>query len=307
MESKIKNIKKFITEHKLATFLITIVAYCAFTVSLYGFSDAYYSKWFKEPIIPLNIEFFYYACQSATAVFIVAGVIFAALQYYDSCKDSDNQWTIETTQKAIDLSNYYKDNILSKYHPIRYIYRESGIMECLDKIDVERMVDFDYNEATKICQDSMIKEMNNIFNSEDFVKALLDGDKIYNFNLRKDFDFGYEVEPKCLGKKDTQQLAVTFINEYVSEILNNLEYFALHFTKHTASEEAVYQSLHRSYLEIVETLYYIISKFNMDPASKLYTNVIELYRKWKKYERDIVEEKRKHDNSLIRHGGECKR
>lgn len=76
----------------------------------------------------------------------------------------------------------------------------------------------------------------------------------------------------------------------VTETLNNLEFFAMHFTHGTADESVVYQSLHQTYLDIVYVLYYNIAVLNELENSKYYTNIIELYKIWKK--RD-AEEKRK--------------
>jgi hypothetical protein len=76
----------------------------------------------------------------------------------------------------------------------------------------------------------------------------------------------------------------------LNEILNNLEFFAMHFTHGTADDSVVYQSLHQSYIETIRLLYYDIAANNIPGESKLYTNTIELYNKW------VEEAKRQKEN-----------
>lgn len=74
---------------------------------------------------------------------------------------------------------------------------------------------------------------------------------------------------------------ITYVSNLMDELLNNMEFFALHFSHRTADESVVYQSLHQTYLEIVQYMYYDIADRNSDSASKYYTNIIWLFEVWR--------------------------
>lgn len=76
----------------------------------------------------------------------------------------------------------------------------------------------------------------------------------------------------------------------ISDTLNNLEYFAMNFNRKLASEKAIYQSIHQSYIKFVELLYVYVCYANLTENDdlKYYTNIVELYDTWK-----IKSEKRK--------------
>lgn len=97
-------------------------------------------------------------------------------------------------------------------------------------------------------------------------------------------------------------LVSCFMNEVVAAILNNLEYFAMHFTHGTADETVVYQSLHQSYLDIVRALYLNISKENARANSKYYTNIIELYRIWSERAENTGEKLRELEQVVLKKG-----
>lgn len=72
-----------------------------------------------------------------------------------------------------------------------------------------------------------------------------------------------------------------YISNIVNELLNNMEFFALHFSHKTADESVIYQSLHQTFLEIVQYNYYEIAEKNIDSTSKYYTNIIWLFNIWR--------------------------
>mgnify|MGYP006922018582 FL=1 len=85
---------------------------------------------------------------------------------------------------------------------------------------------------------------------------------------------------ETLIKIDTKSVSVAFMSNLINLVLNNMEFFALHFKHKTADESVIYQSLHQTYISYLPYLYYYIAKANSDPSEKLYTNVIWLYGEW---------------------------
>lgn len=71
------------------------------------------------------IEALYYSSQIVASIFVISGVIIGVWQYYLSYVDSRRNLDIVRVQKAIELAEYYKDNILCSLAPLRYIYANS--------------------------------------------------------------------------------------------------------------------------------------------------------------------------------------
>ena len=90
---------------------------------------------------------------------------------------------------------------------------------------------------------------------------------------------------------DGTVILMKFMGNIVTEILNNLEFFAMHFSHEIADESVVYQSLHQTYLEIVYALYYNIAIKNEFRESKYFTNIIELYEKWNTKDKSEMNDK----------------
>lgn len=225
-----------------------------------------------------------YATQIVSSIFVVGGVVIAVWQYYLTSQSAKTTLQVTQVQRAIDLSEYYKDNIL-KYTPaIYYIFDTTGITEILDVIMTKDIKDFDVHELNKMFTPMQIERLKTIQNSDIFFKAIMEANDIYHL----DFKFHMQtIEQEECGAKiqrvviNKNAIVVAYISNLVNRVLNNLEYFALHFRHQTADESVVYQSLHQSFLGLIPYLYYYIAKQNNDSTSKLYTNVIWLYLKWK--------------------------
>ena len=194
-------------------------------------------------------ESLYYSAQIVSAFFVISGVVIAIWQYYLSCNESKRNIDVICVQKAIDLSEYYKDNILAYMAPLRYIFDNSGISEILSNIKVTQIEHFDEKELQGFLNEDLIK--------------------IYQ-NKKKNTD---------LTPIDSEVLS-TFLGKLITRVLNNMEYFSLHFTHNVADESVVYKSLHQTYIKLVQMLYYNIANANPLSPIKFYTNTIELYELW---------------------------
>lgn len=225
----------------------------------------------------------YYITQIFTSVAVVVGGIVGVWQYSLTSRAERAKMNTDCIQRAIDLAEYYKNNILKKYVVVQYVYKQSGLMDIVHKINSKDLLNFDKKELYELLTKADINEIEKIRETDTFIRTVIEADKIYNlnFNLEKNAKIEKNVENGEVAFTIQKGIIIQkFMGNIVTEILNNLEYFAMHFTHETADESVVYQSLHQTYLIMVYVLYYNIAIMNEMDASKYYTNVIELYKNW---------------------------
>lgn len=224
--------------------------------------------------------------QIISAIFVIAGVVVGVWQYYIASRSYATNLAKERIEKAIKLSEYYKDNVLPLYTAINFIFQRSGVSSLLEKAKSENMKNFNANEIKNVIDEKTHDEIKKMNNSEKFAESILLADRIYGLNLRllsvkRKTTVASEVEEKR-SEKQRQLVAVTFASDVVSKILNNLEYFAFNFTHNVADESVIYQSIAPTYIKLVECLYFSIAEVNVtNSANTYYTNVTELYLTWK--------------------------
>nr|MDE6764427.1 DUF4760 domain-containing protein [Oscillospiraceae bacterium] len=107
----------------------------------------------------------------------------------------------------------------------------------------------------------------------------------YNFNEKLEENNGMTNTKYAVNYSKVMN---AFMSNFISETLNNLEYFAMYFTHNIADESVIYQSTHQTYIEITELLYYHICQLNTPNSSKYYTNLIELYNIWKSKQIELL-------------------
>lgn len=252
-------------------------------------------------------ESLYYITQAFNCIVVACGVLYAAWQYYLSRADSQRNTDIIRVQKAIDLAQYFKDNILDKFPPLEYIMDQSGSNRILRKISPTNMQTFDAQEMRRFISEDDSNELRKIQESNAFLTSLIDANAIFDMHFQINTIINNVRDVGDNKKELTFSIAKTpvintFMRDYINQTLNNLEFFAMHFTHNTADSSVVYQSLHQVYIKTVEQLYYFIASLNTNPVEKYYTNTIGLYIRWTT-ERDKNDIKRSdQDNQLQTHG-----
>ena len=220
--------------------------------------------------------------QIIAGFFIILGSIVAVWQYALTAHAERAKMSSDRIQKAIDLSEYYKDNILSKYLPLIYVFEKSKILDIIKCIKKKDIRNFDKSELDSLLNQNQLDEIKNLRKSEAFFKAVVEAEYIYgmDLNLEKYTNITRGEKGEVIKIEFNNDAIIRkFMSSQLTVVLNNMEYFAMNFTHKTADESVVYQSLHQTYTEIVYILYYNIAISNMD-SSKYYTNVIELYNIW---------------------------
>lgn len=291
--------KKFFKSRKFFTGLIIclaiilefIGALIAYNLDNYG-ADSY-------------LETLYYTTQIISSIFVISGVVIAVWQYYLTSKSTKTEIEIQQVQRAIDLSEYYKDNILKYYPAIEYIYDKTGILKIINTLKLENLNDFDCHELRDLFSPEQIQELKAIQYSESFFQAIIEANFIYNLHLELwtiQPDKEADDEADDIISINKKSAAVAFLSNLVSNVLNNTEFFALHFSHKTADESVVYQSLHQSYFELIRLMYYYLSNQNVDPSDKYFTNTIQLFIDWRNEKNRQKEDRSEKSGTIPRNG-----
>lgn len=253
---------------------------------------------YKLPAFNCNlsrIELVEIFAQIVASLFVVIGSFVALSQYYIYRSSERQHISDERIERALKLSEYYKNNILEPYAILLNIYKKAGIFDILQK-EKRRMKNFTAEEMDEIFTAKEMEELEKAFNSEAFISALVSTNEIASLNIS-----GVEIETIDDGngnvekkiKMDINKAMNDFYINYVSKLMNNMEQFAMYFTHNIADESVVYQSLYPTYIEMCITLYYNISKSSQPGKAQLYRNVQSLYEIWlnkTNQKREIIDE-----------------
>lgn len=176
-ETKKNKFKEWILGHrKIVT--ITIIIFSITFIFLFAMFYKKHIKSNNEYILILS-----YSAQIVSALFVISGVVIAIWQYYLSYIDSQRNKDLICVQKAVDLSEYYKDNILCYISPINYIFTKSGISDILKKIDKDRIKHFDIKELETFLSEDDTKHLKEIQTSDNFFDIIINANLIYNLGL----------------------------------------------------------------------------------------------------------------------------
>lgn len=162
-----------------------------------------------------------------------------------------------------------------------YIYEYSGISKIIKDNDNKSIYDFDMAEFKDIFNPNQIESINNIIDSDKFCDAAYGAYKIFGLDI-------HEIE--CPDLKLKKKFVANEVKDkIILEMLNSLEHFAMYFSQNVADEDAIFNSIHQTYFDIVKLSYYQIVKTNekvVFPCDRYYTKTIKLYQIWKdKYEK----------------------
>lgn len=219
--------------------------------------------------------------QIIESVFVIAGVVIGVWQYYISTKSLIQNSERARIDKAIQLSKYYKDHILKLAKPVAYVFENTKIAKILGEIRTDSFKDFDKKESDKIFTKEQNAALKSAISDKEFAEVVMSAVRVFSLNnILNASIIGVDEETHTF-KINPEQIANSFMDLIVMEILNDLEYFAMNFTHELADDTAVYSSLHQTYIEIMQLLYHQIAEMNNAVGERYYTNAIELYKRWK--------------------------
>lgn len=228
---------------------------------------------------------------------IVCTLLFGAYQIYLDKKERELQNRKQERLKAIDLAGLYSKELINNISYLSSVYEKAGIQEKLQKIKPIQLKKFDRAELEELFTLQEIKEIDEAMNNID-LKILMD-EAYKHFKNRKEHIVEFIADSAIHFKVKNEEAVSTldddtfykqnmlndlyynkiYINT-LNDTLNTLEYFCMYFNSGVADEETIYQSLHQSFISMVQVLYFKISFRNYNGKDKYYTNIIDLYEKW---------------------------
>lgn len=241
----------------------------------------------------VTLEKVYFLSQIVASCFVAIGALIAVWQYYLSSKAEIARYNNEKVQKAVDMAEYYKDEILTNYGLLKDVFEETKLKNIICKVKIGNMEAFDQYELKELFDEDTVQEIREKLSSAHFADKILESIRKRGFRetnviiddiiKKREDDKGY-----ILSKEEIKEVSVIYTNRVVNETLNRLEYFSMNFTHGTADESVVFASLSPTFLEIVQLLYYNIA-INNNERAHYFSNVIKLFNIWK----EQTEEKKK--------------
>ena len=128
--------------NKKATVILTVVIVIIVCVPL---------CFYKLPVINSNfsrIELVEIIAQIFAALFVVVGSFVALSQYYIYRSAEKQHISDERIERAFELSEYYKNNILEPYAILLDVYKKAGIYDILQK-EKRKMKNFTAEEMNE--------------------------------------------------------------------------------------------------------------------------------------------------------------
>lgn len=197
----------------------------------------------------------------------------------------------EKVQKSCELAKYYADQILPQASFILKVFKYEKLDDFFKKLfDINSMHSFDTKELDgflKSTDHSLISARIKAIKPESILAAQKECLRT-EFEMLKLYEQVISAQAAAAKAEDTQRrqigniFLIKDLTNKICEFLNDLEWFSMNFVCNLADDSIVYDSLHQTFLSNVAVLYYFISSLNINSCNKYYTNIIELFKKWKK-------------------------
>lgn len=241
----------------------------------------------------------------ATAVFIFWQVKVAKEQFEESKKEYQWRNRKEGFEASFRLTEFYMSNVLPKSSAILFLFGKAGWnMALFRKIKNADVKVFDAEEATEILgsdNGKIVKDIQRVISGLDIdvlLEAISSARGVTISQAYAEYvvpvlsrlgsnDKGEMVDDKIIAIV-RKELFVLIWGEIVS-LMNELEYFSMYFNSALASDKGVYDSLHPTYIDVVCLCYPLLCSKNTRATSsrRYYTNVRDLYVRWRNREKEI--------------------
>ena len=265
-------------------------------------------------ILSLIIQFFK---NNIETIITLCSLLFVAIQTRTLSRTYKYNCSWQEKEKAAELAYMYKENILPNVNYISAVQKDTGIMELLGNINLDSIATFNQTELFRLTNTDIEKHITEKQYKNENITLLITYRQIFKQICNKKM---HDINPLLIEKwiaaegkekdKDGKEIKIqdeekaalldALWREFfdiVSNALNDLEFFSMNFISGVADDSIVFPSLHQTYLTLVQLLYYYIAIQNKNEKDKFYTNVIELFEKWRTIDK---ENEKKISNAISR-------
>ncbi len=219
-----------------------------------------------------------------TGLFFVATVVsvICAFKAYKHQKERSKK------EAACDLAKYYAENIIKRYAFVTVVMKKAGLEARVKELfRYDDLLKFDKSEMLGFIEKKELsyEDINDAFTNVDpqavlYAKVVFSASAQERRNIFNEYFIpGTDESESRISNPDLLQ--TEFLQE-VSDFLNDLEWFSMSCRYGISDEEILYQSLHTTFLSTIWSLYFYICDNNSTNEDKLYTNVIWLFKEWRK-------------------------
>lgn len=179
-----------------------------------------------------------------------------------------------SVEMSITLASEYQKMLDDMWVIKGIIEQHTDVFEAIEKITPEADFDFNYDELKRLLSKKEIELLEGFF------------EKGQGLQVETIGEF-YECEASVLhsgtnSSKPTDNTLRHFFKRKFISALNKAEYISMGFAHEIAIDGVVYQSLHQSFFQYVKMFYFHIAYMNQKSTDHYYTNLITLYRSWKR-------------------------
>lgn len=238
------------------------------------------------------MEFWSELLSAIASLAVICSAVFVGQQVRIMRKENSKKHQKQEFQSSFALSEYYAREIIPRIEALISMFRKIEYEEILSKSKNHNIDFFDINEYRKIYSKEDHEKISEIFDKPIKI-GVEDGLQLLAWYQREDHHdsflkyINYCSILKSNGaiEEDLQKEYAEYIglrlNGLVVDTANKLEYFSMHFSTNFADDDVVFQSLHQTFLNIVELLYYNAALRNFKYSQKFYTHTFTLYKLWK--------------------------
>ena len=231
------------------------------------------------------LHFYHDSVETLSFMSVIVSTIFVAYQIALFLKDYREKHAHSEFETAYKLAGYYAKNIIPSLNAAQIHLRTINRKVCSDYYTkVSEFREFTSAEAKRIFGPNIVNDFFREFSNYKNINY-----PKYEFYLNgtpsktSEQKIPAVKKPGKNGKLDTtardtflrEQLFL--VNQHITFVLNDIEYFSMYFCSGLASSETVYPSLHQTFLDFVIDSYLLICYMNSKPGHELYVHTTTLY------------------------------
>lgn len=206
---------------------------------------------------------------------VLSGGLWAMYQY-------DKNRRIKQQEKASAIAQKFSEDLILKITIIDKVIMEfDEIKTILKKINNFNCCNFNVYEMKNILSEKEIKKFKNYIKSK-------------NTNTK------YVALLRDLYPKSIIEILPKKFSLLVIQTLNSLEAICMDISTNSAGSQFIYNSLHTCFFNTIQELYITISSYNKSNIDVLYTNIIDVYKKWNSIKKQDVRILEKTSKKIIK-------